>query len=171
MANASGKKQAQANLTAIKNLHTASAIINAMYILSYLLFRRPRSITSYLILSLPAWIIEYQLDKIGRPKYSQQNGSLVYPGENLSQAGLTEWLWDVVYVTWGCDLLGFLVGRSWVWIFYLVIPVYGTYVAYTSFIGPMLKQRAAVAAAGENATQPDPVVKKKEKKQKTKHVH
>ncbi|KAK9326145.1 hypothetical protein V1517DRAFT_311906 [Lipomyces orientalis] len=167
MANASVKKQAQANLVAIKNLHVASAIINALYIISYLLFRRPGSIKSYLILSLPAWIIEYQLDRIGRPKYSPQNGSLISAGEDLSQVGLTEWLWDIVYVTWGCDILGFIIGRTWVWLIYLVIPTYGSYMAYTSFIGPMLKQRAA-AAEGPSAT--EPAGKKKEKKQKVKHA-
>ncbi|KAK9236038.1 hypothetical protein V1525DRAFT_363687 [Lipomyces kononenkoae] len=166
MANAAVKKQAQANLAAIKNLHTVSAIINALYIISYLLFRRPASIKSYLILSLPAWIIEYQLDKLGRPRYSPQNGSLISAGEDLSQAGLTELLWDIVYVTWGCDVLAFLIGRSWVWLLYLVIPVYGSYMAYTSFIGPMLKNRAAAASSD----QPEPVGKKKEKKQKVKHV-
>ncbi|KAK9369376.1 hypothetical protein V1509DRAFT_620606 [Lipomyces kononenkoae] len=167
MANAAVKKQAQANLTAIKNLHTVSAIINALYIISYLLFRRPGSIKSYLILSLPAWIIEYQLDKIGRPRYSQQNGSLISAGEDLNQAGLTELLWDIVYVTWGCDILAFIIGRNWVWLFYLVIPLYGSYLAYTSFIGPMLKQRAAAAATSD---QPEPVTNKKEKKQKVKQV-
>ncbi|KAK7206672.1 hypothetical protein BZA70DRAFT_288141 [Myxozyma melibiosi] len=145
MANASVKKRAVANAQALKSLHTYAGAINLVYLLSYFVLHRPASLKPFVIFSIPAWIIEYQLERIGRPKFNPANGSLVSAGDDLHQAGLTEWLFDIVYVTLACDILAVIIGRSWVWFLYLVIPLYGSYMAYTSFIGPMLRQRSAAA--------------------------
>ncbi|KAK9465741.1 hypothetical protein V1512DRAFT_265275 [Lipomyces arxii] len=170
MAKAAVKKQVQANLAAIKNLHTISVIVNAVYVLSYVILRRPKSIWSFMILSLPAWIIEYQLDRIGRPRYSLHDGSLVSGGEDLNQAGLTEYLWDIVYVTWACDVLVVLFGRTWLWIFYLSIPVYAVVTGYLSFVKPMLAQRAMNEQQQEGVVDVKSKTSAKKQKQKVKYV-
>ncbi len=71
-----------------------------------------RSLAVYLLLSLPSLILEYWLEKIGRPRYV--NGELRRSGEDLSQKGLTEYCWDVIYWTWGCVVLAALLG-DWAW--------------------------------------------------------
>ncbi|KAK9460785.1 uncharacterized protein V1516DRAFT_677645 [Lipomyces oligophaga] len=169
MARGSSKKQAQANIEALKSLHISAAAINGLYLLSHFLLRRPSSIKPYIIFSLPAWIIEYQLERIGRPKFSSSNGSLISAGEDLTQAGLTEWLFDIVYVTMIIDILAVVFGRSWVWFLYLVIPAYGSYMAYSSFIGPILKQRAAASRVQEEP-ESEPNSRKKSKKEKVKYI-
>lgn len=65
MANASVKKRAAANSEALKSLHTYAGAINLLYFLSYFLLRRPASLKPFVIMSIPAWIIEYQLERIG----------------------------------------------------------------------------------------------------------
>lgn len=40
------------------------------------------------------------------------------PGQDLEAKGLTEWMWDVLYWTWGCVVLVALVG-DWAWWFYV----------------------------------------------------
>ncbi|KAK9479203.1 DUF788-domain-containing protein [Lipomyces japonicus] len=175
MAKASAKKQTQANIQALKNLHLASLIINFFYLISFLFLHRPQQIKPFLIFSLPAWILEYQLEKIGRPKFF--NGQLISPGSDLNQQGLTEYLFDVIYVTWGCDLLAILIGKSWVWSLYLVIPSYGSYAVYTGFIQPLLKQQAALSGGSgrqqvgdEDGSSSALSKKDKKKKEKVKYV-
>lgn len=75
--------------------------------------------TRYILLSLPAALIEAYLEKISRPKYaagsgSGADGSLRRAGEDLDAKGLMEYLWDVIYVTWAC-LLGVALLGEWVW--------------------------------------------------------
>ncbi|KAK9457215.1 hypothetical protein V1511DRAFT_520228 [Dipodascopsis uninucleata] len=172
MAGASQKRRAQANVVALKNMHVASMVINGLYLLSYFVLHRPRSLKTYLIFSIPAWIIQYQLEKIGRPKYSTLNGALVTAGEDLNQPGLTEWLFDILYVTWGCDILGVIFGRGWVWFLYSLIPLYSFYKAYTSIIVPMMENRAAITALEKNQEPTESETKKsKNKKEKVKYMH
>ncbi|CDO53215.1 hypothetical protein DV495_000230 [Geotrichum candidum] len=138
MANASAKKQAAANTKKLQELHTIAAIINGLYLLAHFVLGRPRggSIKPYLFCSLPAFLLQYQLERMGRPKYSPlQPGSsqqtLVSPGDDLAQAGLTEWFHDVIYVTWGCDILAPIFNTNKVWYLYLLIPLYASYKIYT----------------------------------------
>ncbi|KAK9472013.1 uncharacterized protein V1510DRAFT_379556 [Dipodascopsis tothii] len=152
MANASSKKQATANVEALALLHKVSLALNTLYVLSYFFLSRPATIKPFLFLSLPAWIIETMLERMGRPKYAA-NGSLVNPGENLAQAGLTEAMWDVVYVTFIIDVLAIVVGRNVVWWLYAVIPVYAGYKAF-GLASPLLGKGApAPAAAAETEPQ------------------
>lgn len=58
-------------------------------------------------------LIEVYLEKISRPKYADA-GDLRRAGEDLDGKGLMEYMWDVVYVTWGC-LVGVAVLGEWVW--------------------------------------------------------
>ena len=72
----------------------------------------------YLSLSAPAAVIEFWLEQIGRPKYGSGPGELKKSGEDLDAKGLTEYLWDVLYWTWGC-VLGAGVLGDWVWWFWV----------------------------------------------------
>jgi hypothetical protein len=139
MANASAKKQAAANIKKLQELHTIAAIVNGLYLLAHFGLGRPRggSIKPYLFCSLPAFLLQYQLERMGRPKYSSSSQSggtqrtLVSPGDDLAQAGLTEWFHDVIYLTWGCDILAPIFNTNKVWYLYLLIPLYASYKIYT----------------------------------------
>jgi len=55
-------------------------------------------------------------------------------GEDLDAKGLTEWMWDVVYFTWGVVGLAALAG-NWVWYLFTAVPLYSAWLAYTTFSG------------------------------------
>lgn len=88
----------------------------------------------YFFLSAPALLIQFWFEKIGRPVFGSQPGDLRKSGEDLDAAGLTDFLWDVLYWTYGCLFVAAIVGdRGW-WL-YAIIPVYSAYSAYTTFTG------------------------------------
>ncbi|ODV90574.1 hypothetical protein CANCADRAFT_108063 [Tortispora caseinolytica NRRL Y-17796] len=149
MAKAADKKLAVKNAQALKTLHLVSIIVNAMFMLSYYFLNRPGSLKPYVILSIPAWGLEYVLDKTGRPVGSR-------PGSDLSAAGLTEYMWDIVYITWSCVLTSVVLGTNKAWILYLVIPGYAV-VKLLQLISGFTGNKPATAAA-------DPQLSKRQEK-------
>ena len=119
-------------------------------ILRFVLFRATSSRATfwlYFILSLPAFVIEFWLEKIGRPTFAP-TGELTRSGEDLEAQGLTEYLWDVLYWSWGCIGLASLFGNRawWAW---LVIPLYSIWLVYTTF-GGMKKGLVPQGGFGED---------------------
>lgn len=55
-------------------------------------------------------------------------------GEDLEAKGLTEFLWDVLYWTWGCVVLAAVVGDRgwWAW---GAVPGYSVYLAVGMYRG------------------------------------
>jgi hypothetical protein len=100
---------ASQNEQAIKNIRFGMIISSALSILLRLLFRRsslPPSKGSqliYIVTSLPAIFLARYLEKIGTTKRDPASGSLISSGEDLSQSGVTELCFDVLYVT--CKIL------------------------------------------------------------------
>lgn len=117
-------------------MHAVSFAINLIFLLSHFILKRPSSLKPYILCSLPAFLLQFQLERMGRPKFKTTNGvsTLINAGDDLSQAGLTEWFHDVLYLTWGCDLLAPLTGSNKVWYLYLAIPFYASYKIYSLFI-------------------------------------
>uniref|UniRef100_A0A060T7Y7 ARAD1C25630p n=1 Tax=Blastobotrys adeninivorans TaxID=409370 RepID=A0A060T7Y7_BLAAD len=132
MANSAAKKLAASNTETLKGLHIAFAIINVFVILGHFGLGRPANIRPYILFSLPSFFLQYQLERIGRPKYDSKG--LVHPGEDLSMGGLTEWMQDVVYLTWVCDILLVITSTNMVWYLFLAVPGYAAYKIYTTFI-------------------------------------
>jgi hypothetical protein len=113
-----------------------------------------RSFWAYLLLSFPSLLLQFWFERVGRPTYTDgPNGKeLKRAGEDLEAKGLTEWMWDVVYWSWGCIVLTTLVG-DWAWWFFVshshafvdlpslltrnqaVVPLYSAWLAYTTFTG------------------------------------
>ena len=125
MAQKAKKDLAKANTTALNNLHIASLAINLLFLLSHFFFR-PRSLFTYSLLSAPAFICEYVLERSGRPKYDAASKTLKNPGEDMAAQGLTEYMFDVIWVTWGSVILVVLFG-SWGWWLWAAVPAYGLY--------------------------------------------
>ena len=93
-------------------------------------------------------MIEFWLEKIGRPAITQ-SGELRKSGEDLEALGLTEYLWDVLYWSWGCIAVASVLGNKawWLWI---VIPMYSLWLAYTTF-GGMRQTMAGINGQGVGA--------------------
>jgi hypothetical protein len=128
MAQKAKKDRAKANTTTLNNLHIGTLSLNAVFILFNLLIKR-RSLLPYLILSIPCFIAEYILETTGRPKYDATTKALKSSGEDLAAEGLTEYMFDVIWVTWASLVSVMLLG-NWGWLLFAVVPVYGAYKGY-----------------------------------------
>lgn len=129
------KTQAARNSATLKRTHLISlGVYLSFFLLRALLFTR-RLLPFFLLVS-PALIIEFWFERIGRPTYAETvNGKeLKRAGEDLEAKGLTEWMWDVLYWTWGCTVLATLFGDK-VWWLYIAVPLYSGYLAFTTYTG------------------------------------
>ena len=150
------KQLAARNAAVLNRTHLISLGINTFFVLIRFLLLRSSATRStfllYALLSFPAFLIEFWFERLGRPTHAQ-NGELKRSGEDLDAKGLTEYLWDVLYWTWGCLGLATVLGsRAW-WL-WTAIPVYSAWLAYTTF-GGMRQGMAGLAGAGDQAVAGD----------------
>ncbi|KAI9767969.1 MAG: hypothetical protein M1840_005281 [Geoglossum simile] len=147
MANKAAKQIARRNIAILGRTHIISLSVHALFlVLRTLLYSSPRS--SYLLyaaLSSPSIAFEFYLERLGRPAFAP-DGEMRRSGEDLEAKGLTEYMWDVVYWTWGCVVAAAVLGdRAW-WL-WTVIPLYSVWLAYTTFTG-MQQGMSGLAGAG-----------------------
>ncbi|KAL9008486.1 MAG: hypothetical protein Q9173_006392 [Seirophora scorigena] len=137
MAQKAAKQQAARNTSILKRTHLISLAVNAFFILLRLLvFRASSTRSTYLfygLLSAPAVTIEFWFERIGRPVFAA-SGELKKSGEDLEAKGLTEYMWDVLYWTWGCTVVATVFGDK-AWWAYIVVPFYSIWLAWTTFGG------------------------------------
>lgn len=71
----------------------------------------------YIILSAPSLVIQLWFERIARPTLGPK-GEVKRSGEDLEAKGLTEWMWDVLYWTYGCLFLVTVFGdwAWWIWV-------------------------------------------------------
>lgn len=164
MASSSEKKQAARNLAILTSLHKLSGIINFLAFICVYIIRRPSSGKfRFILFSIPSIFCEWTIEKIGRPNYSTDPDGykiLVKPGDDLQQSGLTEYMFDIVYLTLFIDILMCLFGSMKVWWILLVVPGYagwklkGIATTVLGMFMPSLRGRnssaAAAAGAGED---------------------
>ncbi|OAA65745.1 DUF788 domain containing protein [Niveomyces insectorum RCEF 264] len=144
MAQKAKKDRAKSNAAALANLHLGAFIVNATFLLAHFFFRS-RSLVLYLVLSLPSFLCELFLERAGRPRYDSVTGALRTSGEDLGAAGLTEYLFDVIWVTWGTAVAVILFGNK-LWLLFAVVPAYGAYKGY-GLLGAT-RQMAAMQGLG-----------------------
>ncbi|KAK7751593.1 hypothetical protein SLS62_006418 [Diatrype stigma] len=128
MAQKARKDTAKSNAAALKNLHVGTLIVNTLFVLFTLLFKK-RSMVLYVVLSIPSFICEYVLEKSGRPRYDPNTKALKSAGEDLSAPGLTDYMFDVIWVTWASVVLVILFG-NWGWLLWSVVPAFGIFKGY-----------------------------------------
>lgn len=132
MALNSTKKQALANSATLKELRLISLVVNGLVLLAILLFKRPSSIWPYMVLSMPAWGLQYLLEKSGRPKYTidrmyPDRPVLISCGDDIKRPGIFEYYFDIIYVTWLIDIFMIAFGTNKVWHIYWVVPGYALF--------------------------------------------
>ncbi|RPB02104.1 hypothetical protein L873DRAFT_1826838 [Choiromyces venosus 120613-1] len=134
MANKAAKQLARANTATLNRTHLTTLTLHTLFILYRLLYRSG-SWSKYVILSLPSLVIEMYLERLGRPKYAPGgDGMLVSAGEDMEAKGVTEYMWDIVYVTWG--VLGLVgVAGEWGWWVWAIVPMYAIYLAVGMYRG------------------------------------
>ncbi|KAJ6539116.1 putative opsin [Mycena capillaripes] len=171
MANASAKRIANQNESTVKTLKLGMILPTIMSLVLRLLFRRgslPPSkgaLLLYTVTFFPAFFLSNYLIRIGTTRRDPTTGTLISYGEDLHQPGVTEWCFDILYVTWACQIGSGAFGE-WVWWLYLVIPLYAIYKLWTSVVSPMLGLGKASAVPEESATDKEGTSKRQEKMRK-----
>ena len=121
------------------------------------------SLLKYVLLAAPGLVIEFWLERIGRPQFDA-NGSVRRTGEDLDAKGLTEYLWDVLYWTWGCIVLAAILG-DWAWWTWIAIPAYSAWLAWTTYTG-MRGGLGGLGGGAETADTPEGGSKRQKKMEK-----
>lgn len=147
MAQKAKKDLAKANTSTLNNLHIGTLSIHGLFLVFNFLLRR-RSLLTYVLLSLPSLVAEYILETTGRPKRDPTTKALKGSGEDLSAPGLTEYMFDVIWVTWASLIAVMLIG-NWGWMLWAVVPVYGLYKGYG-----LLGMAKGMMGSGQGAEQP-----------------
>ncbi|KAK3191753.1 hypothetical protein K4F52_002177 [Lecanicillium sp. MT-2017a] len=151
MAQKAKKDRAKANAAALNNLHMGSLAVNVLFLAFHFLLRR-RSLLAYGLLSAPSFICEYVLESSGRPKYEADNKTLKSAGEDLAAQGLTEYMFDVIWVTWASAVVAMLFG-NWGWLLWAVLPAYGLYMG-SGLLGMGRQKLAEMQGGGEQPAAP-----------------
>ncbi|ORY81583.1 hypothetical protein BCR37DRAFT_380474 [Protomyces lactucae-debilis] len=141
MARQAEKQLAKDNTAKIALLRRGAVAVNVLFIVIRLIYCRASSTKKtyflYLLTNLVAGTIQLQLERIGSPTFNS-DGSLRSSGGDLGQAGVTEYLTDIVYMTWIVYLLVTFI-TDYAWLFYLAIPGYAVYKIWPA-IQPRLAQ-------------------------------
>ena len=145
MAQKARKDLAKSNVATLNNLHVGALAVNVVFLLFNLIFRS-RSWLAWFILSLPSFVCQFTLEKTGRPSFDPHTKALKSAGEDLAAPGLTEYMFDVIWVTWGTTVLVILLG-NWAWFFWAIVPAYGLYKGY-GLMGAA-KQMAGLSGMGQ----------------------
>ena len=69
---------------------------------------------------LAGWL-QFQLESVGRPTFDDKGG-VIETGSDLGQSGLTEYIFDVLYLTWGIQILVAFT-TSYAWFLYLLVTL------------------------------------------------
>ncbi len=81
-----------------------------------------------MVLSLPGLLCQIFLERAGRPA-SDESGALKSAGEDLAAQGLTEYMFDLIWITWAAAVLVALFGNRF-WLLWTVVPAFAAYKGY-----------------------------------------
>ncbi|KAL8414861.1 hypothetical protein RB594_005897 [Gaeumannomyces avenae] len=159
MAQKAKKDRARSNVAALNNLHIGSAVVNGLFLALHFLFGS-RSLLAYTLVSIPSFLCQLTLERAGRPKF-EASGALKSAGEDLASPGLTEYMFDVVWVTWATLVLVALFGNS-LFFFWLIIPAFGAYKGFSLF--GAARNMAAMQGLGAAGAQQQPAGNRKQRR-------
>ncbi|KAK2466494.1 hypothetical protein APHAL10511_002136 [Amanita phalloides] len=172
MANAAAKRIANQNEAAVKTLKLGLFMPTIISLLLRLLLRRSSlppsrgSLAVYIVTFFPAFFLSHYLIKIGTTRRDPTTGALISYGEDLNQPGVTEWCFDILYVTWACQIGSGLFG-DWFWWLYMVIPLYAVFKMWVSIVSPlMLGQSKDKPTTTEGSSSEEPMSKRQQKLRK-----
>ncbi|KAL1676471.1 hypothetical protein EV122DRAFT_267051 [Schizophyllum commune] len=158
MAKAAQKRIANQNESTVKTLRLGLFLPTLISVVLRLLFRRSAfppskgSLAIYILTFFPSFFLSTYLIKIGTTRRDPTTGTLISYGEDLSQPGVTEWCFDILYITWTCQIGSGAFG-DWFWYLYLVIPLYAIWKVWSSVIYPYFigSRQSAPAEESEDA--------------------
>ncbi|KAI5117501.1 hypothetical protein M0805_009670 [Coniferiporia weirii] len=164
MANAAAKKTAAQNEKSLQYLQRGMAVSNALSVL--LRWWRHRGIFSlhfgiayfFLVVSYIIEGLAYSfLVNAGKPT-KDASGNVKPASVDLANPGyFCEWVFDILYITWACQLGSALFGE-YVWWLYITVPGYVLYK-----VGPMLYGFLKPSAPSGEEAPAEPTSKRQQK--------
>ncbi|CAO3567907.1 unnamed protein product [Mortierella alpina] len=152
MANSSQKKIAHENAKTLLALRKGFIWVNAFYIFYRIVYHWSsfglKLAFGYLFTAGLTVFLYTQINAMGQPRYNSK-GELADAGQDLSQEGLVQYAFDIIYVTWFVHVTSAFWSKMW-WT-YLAIPAYAGWKAWHLAIKPMLG-RSGMGAAGAEAS-------------------
>lgn len=133
MAKSAAKSLAVRNKARLQQTHLITLGIHIVFLVFAFFIRRSLSLYRYVLLSVPGLLIEAYLHVLATPTYGA-DGNIRSAGSDLSEKGLTEFMWDIVYWTW-INLIAVVILGNWAWWLYLVVPAYAIYAAVSTASG------------------------------------
>lgn len=135
MAGKSSKKIAAKNAAILKQLDVLVITVLSLTILRKLFTNGLSSCIKPLIFNVPMLVCFYILEKSGRPKYEVSDAThgkykLVSEGLDLESGGLTEYMFDFVYVSLFCNLGTVIFNTMKWWFLVLICPTFILYKLY-----------------------------------------
>ncbi|KAI0003032.1 hypothetical protein BJV74DRAFT_566751 [Russula compacta] len=149
MANASAKRIASQNEAAIKNMLYGHLLVK-------------KAIFLYCASVALSQFLYRHLKRLGKPR-RDSTGNLVSSGDDLNQPGITEWTFDVLYISWFAQIGSAILGE-WFWWIYLMIPTFVIYKLWNVLISPILLGRSS--SVGEEEPREEGLSKRQEKLKK-----
>ncbi|KAF8803848.1 DUF788-domain-containing protein [Phlegmacium glaucopus] len=174
MANASAKRIANQNESTVKILKLGMVLPTIISLIFRFLFRSSSlppsngSLALYVATFLPALFLYKYLVKIGTARRDPTTGTLISYGEDLSQQGVTEWCFDILYVTWACQIGSGAFGE-WFWWLYMIIPLYAIFKLWITVISPMILGMRETATPTGVPTEKEPSGSKRQEKLRKRH--
>ncbi|KAF9564849.1 hypothetical protein EC968_004409 [Mortierella alpina] len=151
MANSSQKKIAHENAKTLLALR--KGFIWAFYIFYRIVYHWNsfgfKLALGYLLTAGLTVFLYTQINAMGQPRYNTK-GELTDAGQDLSQEGLVQYAFDIIYVTWFVHVTSAFWSKMW-WT-YLAIPAYAGWKAWHLAIKPMLGRSGMGAAGGTGAS-------------------
>ncbi|KAF8211367.1 putative opsin [Mycena galopus ATCC 62051] len=174
MAKAAAKRIAGQNDSTVKTLRLGMILPTVISLVLRLLFRRSSlppskgALFLYIVTFFPAFFLSNYLIRIGTTRRDPTTGTLISYGEDLSQPGVTEWCFDILYLNnlAGACQIGSGAFGEWFWWLYLVIPIYAVYKLWSSVVSPMLGLGKSSPPPEASATEKDAPSKRQEKMRK-----
>jgi len=90
----------------------------------------------YVVSCLACFLCYRYLERESRVIYDSHTKELLSEGAAITQPGLYEYVFDVIYLTWILQVLSVI--SSYVWLGYLIIPIYALYKLWTKLLGPWI---------------------------------
>ena len=109
-------------------------------------------IGGFALTSIVYAVCYFILSQAAAPKYAplEKGGALISGGSDLSQPGVIEYTWDILFTTMFVQLAtGFL--SDWFWLVYTIPPTVGCYFLWTRVIYPWISKPDEDPAAAEAA--------------------
>ncbi|ORZ18239.1 hypothetical protein BCR41DRAFT_370053 [Lobosporangium transversale] len=149
MANSSQKKIAHENAKALLSLRKGFIWVNAFYIFYRIIYNWStfglKLGFGYIATAGLSIFLYTQINAMGRPRYNSR-GELADAGQDLSQEGLVQYAFDIIYVTWFVHVTSAFWSKMW-W-FYLSIPAYAGWKAWQLAVKPMLARSGMGVPSG-----------------------